>query len=181
MRIIQSISNNTFPFPWVNLEYLPDSDGKHLEIYLPDDVDPIIGMLDMFHSLFKTTSNQICIYDSGWWDFCLETWDIKSNRNDYTLENKSNDTRNYLKMLYENNVPFGFKGSCSCQNWEHFLLTILPCIVHHKAPYSPLFYFNNNDIFFYFHYTGSIGFYYKDNSIFIDKLIKQMTIDYIVK
>ncbi|QHS56509.1 hypothetical protein GWR56_13530 [Mucilaginibacter sp. 14171R-50] len=181
MKIIQSILNNKFPFPWVNLEFLPNSDGKHLEVYLRDDTDPIFGMIDMFNTLFLNSVDHIYVYNSNWWDFSLETWDIKSGKSDYTIDNqKSDDTRKYLKMLYENDIPLGFKGSCSCQNWEQFLLTILPCIVNHKAPYSPLFFFDNYDIFFYFHYSGSIGFYYKDSNRFIEKLIEHVTINYII-
>ena len=154
MKILEKDANKKFPFDWVNLDYLPESNGGKREIYLQDNVNITEGLIFMFYLLFRSTKNNIQIYNSSWWDFCLDTWD----------SNKADETKDYLKILYESHIEYGYSGSCNCFNWDRFLHVTLRCIITHKAPYSPIFYEDRNDFFFYFHHSGSIGIYYKNNN-----------------
>jgi hypothetical protein len=61
------------------------------------------------------------------------------------------------------------------------LLIILKCIVSHQAPYSPIFYDEVNDFFFYFHHSGSIGLYYKIENETIKNILENASDEYDIK
>ncbi|MET3980715.1 hypothetical protein ABIB62_003318 [Mucilaginibacter sp. UYP25] len=61
MLIIEPVTDISFPFHWVDLNYCPDSDAKRVEIYLPDGEEPITGMVDMFAELFSPIEEAILV------------------------------------------------------------------------------------------------------------------------
>lgn len=125
----------------------------------------------MFYTLFQGIKNDIKVYNHSWWDFCLDTWNPNADEYDYELKGKSSETKDYLIMLTESSIEHGYSGTCSCNNWDKFLVIALACVVTHQAPYSPIFYNEKNDFFFYFHHTGSIGFYYKVRNETVAKIL----------
>lgn len=172
MKVLEQLNDNEFPFSWVNLDHLPDSNGEKKEIYMKDTSNMVEELISMFSTLFNGILSDIIVYNSSWGDFCLDTWDFKANLSDYNLEGKSIETREYLKLLQESGIPVDYTGSCICKNWNPFLTIILNCLISHRAPYSPLFYNKKYNFFFYFHYSGSIGFYYRENNKKISEILK---------
>jgi hypothetical protein len=169
MKILDKIENQNFPLAWVNLDSYRESEGHKIEIYLTENEDLVVGLILMFYTLFRTIKNSIEIYSPSWWDYCLDTWDPNKDKYDYEMQGKSDETKDYLIMLKESSIELGYAGICRCNDWDKFLAVILTCLVNHKAPYSPIFYDRENDFFFYFHHTGSIGLYYKSEN---DKIVK---------
>ena len=167
MNIISSTSNEEFPLKWADLKYFPASKAQKCEIYLKEYTDTIGGLITLFDNLFGTLKEEITIYNSSWWDFCLDTWDPNKDQYDYTasFDNKSKQSINYIRMLQESNIKIGYTGNCKCNNWNKFLEIILECIISHQAPYSPIFYSEEHNFFFYFHHSGSIGLYFKDSEL----------------
>jgi len=172
MNILTPLPAKAFPFDWVNLDYLPDSNASRFEVYLPDDTeDDLKGLKELFDTLFGSIKDSILIYDSHWGDFCLDSWDIHEDRYDYTPEGKSTQTAVYLQMLIDSDVAMGYSGSCSCHDWPFFLKTILDCVLTHIALYSPVLYSEAHGLLFYFHHTGSIGFYFKNNNEAVKQIL----------
>jgi hypothetical protein len=156
--------NDKFPFEWVNLEYYKDSDAFRKEIYLKtNETEDIIGdLIIMFFNLFGDIKHELSIYNFLWWDYCIDTWNIQLDSYDYSLENKSIETQKYMRMLLDSKIEVNYGSSCKCTDWEYFLNVTLSCLISHQAPYSPLIFSVKYNVFFYFHYTGSIGLYYKN-------------------
>ncbi|MEB0262201.1 MULTISPECIES: hypothetical protein [unclassified Mucilaginibacter] len=172
MQTLETVTDISFPFDWVNLTSFRESDAKRVEIYLADSDKPVAGLIIMFTTLFSGIEHDILVYSKSWWGFCLDTWDIHADIYNYDLENKSIETQGYLAMLCEAEIPGNYEGVCKVKNWEMFLSTILPCITNQIAPYSPIFFSKHHNIFFYFHHTGSIGLYYRDEGNEMNKLLK---------
>ncbi len=181
MKILQKLTTSNFPFKWVDITFLPNSAGIRKEIYVINNEDTVDELVLLFYSLFGNIKNEILIYDSYWWDFCLDTWNISTNEYDYEIEGKSIETGNYLQMLKDSDIEIGFSGSCECNDWDKFLTIILRCIINHTAPYSPKFYHNQYDFFFYFHHTGSIGLYYSSENEAVKKILEKAGKEYEVK
>lgn len=181
MKILKQIQENKFPIKWANLDYLPNSEAKRVEIYLTDQVKPVEGLLLMFQSLFKNLEDKILIYEKLWWDFCLDTWNPITDQYDYGLNGKSEETKDYLLMLKRAEIPLDYSGSCECFDWNSYLSVILKCIISHRAPYSPILYNEENGFLFYFHHSGSIGIYYRDNNAIITNIIEKAEKYYVVK
>lgn len=162
MLIIRKTSFQAFN--WLDFDDLPKSKGYKFELYNDCEI-AIDEFILQFYSLFKKFTTEIQIgqfgVDSKWGDFCIDTWDFENDKYDYTPENKTQSTSNYLKMLIENEIEPEYKGFCECMNWDEFLPIILDCILKHTAPYSLMFYIPSYNIVFYFHHTGSFGVYYK--------------------
>ena len=135
----------------------------------------------MFYTLFGGAKSNIKVYNPSWWDYCLDTWNAKSDKYDYELEGKSDESKDYLIMLKESSIENSYSGTCICNNWDKFLSIILACIVTNIAPYSPVFYDEENDFFFYFHHSGSIGFYYKIRNEVVEKIINVIADEYAVR
>lgn len=171
MKTLDKITNQNFPLEWANLDSYAETKGHKIEIYLIKNETLIEGLIVMFYTLFRAIKSNIKVYSSSWWDYCLDTWNAKEDKYDYGLEGKSDESKEYLIMLKESSVELGYSGMCRCNNWDKFLSTILVCIVTHKAPYSPVFYDEENGFFFYFHHTGSIGFYYKMRNKVVEKVL----------
>ena len=178
MSILNKCDKKDFPFDWVNLDSLPDSNGKRLEIYLLEEEGHLEGLILMFYTLFGDLKHGIKIYDKLWWDFCWDTWNIHEDSYDYSLEGKSSESKAYLTMLEKSGIEMGYSGSITCTDWDYFLPIILACILTHQAPYSPHFYNTENNFFFYFHHTGSIGFYYQSDNEIIHKLLDTANEEY---
>jgi len=175
MKILEKKIEKEFPFSWVDLDYYPESKGKRTEIYLLNtsrDSENTSELILLFNKLFGELRNNIFIYNKSWWDFCLDSWNIYNEKDDYSFNNKSDETKDYFNLLIDSHIEMGFGGSCKCLNWNAFFNILLPCILTHKAPYSPLFYHCENDFFFYFHHTESIGLYFREYNIEIHKIIK---------
>lgn len=172
MKILNKTYISDFPFQWANLDYLPDSKAIRKEIYLKDQIDLVEGLIFLFYSLFKDLKQKLIIFDRAWWDFCLDTWNAKYDTYDYTIETKSEETKAYLNMLKESEIEISYSGSCYCENWEKYLPIILKCIINHQAPYSPIFCDLENNFFFYFHHTGSIGLYYRTENSVVQNIIE---------
>ncbi|PRD44536.1 hypothetical protein [Sphingobacterium haloxyli] len=181
MKTLDKITNQNFPLPWVDLDSYMESKGDKIEIYLIEKRNLVEGLILMFYTLFRTGKSNIKVYMPSWWDYCLDTWDIKNDRYDYELEGKSIETKDYLLMLKESSIELGYSGICSCNDWDKFLSITLTCIVTHKAPYSPIFYDEENDFFFYFHHTGSMGFYYKTRNEVVEKILNISKREYDVR
>ena len=173
MVIIQLLSETDFPLPWSNLEYYPDSKAFRKEIYTHADSHEIEEMAMLFHHLFGPMKDRINIYNSSWWDACLATWDIQNDTYDYSPAGKPTETAAYLAMLADAGVPPGYSGCVQCLHWDEFLTIILRCIVSHAAPYSPIFYSEADQLFFYFHHTGSIGLYYEKESEVVKGILER--------
>jgi hypothetical protein len=114
-------------------------------------------LISLFYTLFGNLKNNLLIYNKSWWDFCLDTWDPNTDGYNCDLKDKSEESREYLEMLKESGIEIGYTGCCKCEYWDKYLPIILKCITSHIAPYSPRFCDVENEFFFYFHHTGSIG------------------------
>lgn len=182
MKIITRVDTNIFPFDWVNIDTsYRESKGKRVEIYLKEDSDLINDLIFLFYNLFGDIKEEVFVYNKSWWDFTLDTFNMTSEEGDYGIENKSEQTRTYLKILLDSEIYLGYSGSCRCLNWDRFLSSIIDCTIAHIAPYSPIFYNVQNDLFFYFHHTGSIGLFYKEFTPYIEKLLQKSTQEYILE
>ncbi len=171
---------NDFPFSWINTEYLPDSKCFKKEIYTENENINDELML-LFYSLFRDDKSNILIYNESWWDFCIDTWNPNNEDYNYSIEGKSTETKSYINMLNNSNIGQGFSGVCSCDDWDSFLSIILNCLISHQAPYSPLFFNKSEEYFFYFHHTGSIGFYYKNETAIVKNILEKANDDYLIK
>src|SRR4051794_23587828 len=118
MGHLVKIYDQNSPLSWANLDYLPDSNAARKEIYLIDDSDVLSGLIYLFYSLFGDAKERLIIFDNAWWDFCLETWNPEKNEYNYSLEDKSEETHAYLKMLTDSGIEVGYSGSCKCKDWD---------------------------------------------------------------
>lgn len=171
MQILKKTYKTAFPFKWADLDYYPDSNAKKIEIYLSGADDLVAGLNLLFHTLFKNLTQEIIIYEKAWWGFCLDTWNINTDEYDYRIEGKSEEIKEYLQMLNDSEIKVDYSGSCECTNWDIYLPIVLRCLISHQAPYSPLFYNEANNFFFYFHHTGSLGLYYQPNNEVVEQII----------
>lgn len=171
MKKIIKETGDDFPFDWANLYSYRDSKAYRKEIYLKSQDKIVEDLILMFYSLFDSYKNNLLVFNRSWWDFCLDTWDLKNDDYDYGLEGKSLETQEYLKLLIESQVKTNYTGCCTCDDWDKFLNVILTCLVNHKAPYSPIFCDRENEYFFYFHYTGSIGIYFKEENDVVRQIL----------
>ena len=178
MKNLKIVTTTKFPFEWVSLESYPDSKGVKVEIYLKNNDFEATALKEMFRILFSQIDAEILIYQEHWGKFCLDTWNIKNDTYDYLGDDLSLLTKNYISMLLESNIPLEYNGVCKCNDWSKFLSIILPCIDSGLAPYSPIIFSTIHDLFFYFHYTGSIGLYYRKESNFIRDLIKKAELNF---
>lgn len=171
MKILDKITNQSFPISWANLDSYPESNGHKIEIYLDKNEHLIEGLILMFYTLFGNIKNNIKLYNPSWWDYCLDTWNVKEDKYDYEFEGKSVESKEYLLLLKESSIELGYSGICRCNDWDKLLSITLACIITHEAPYSPVFYAEESDFFFYFHHSGSIGLYFKFRNEVIDKIL----------
>jgi len=181
MKTLIEIKDQRFPLTWANLDSYTESKGSKVEIYLVNNENLIEGLILMFYTLFRTIKSNIKLYSPSWWDFCIDTWNVKEDSYDYELDGKSVESKDYLIMLKESAIEINYSGICICNDWEKFLKIILTCIVTHKAPYSPVFYDEENSFFFYFHHSGSIGFYYKKQNDVIGKILNIANDEYDIR
>jgi hypothetical protein len=181
MKTLDEIKNKKFPLTWANLDSYSESKGSKVEIYLVDKNNLIEGLLLMFYTLFGNVKSNIKLYSPSWWDFCLDTWDVKEDKYDYGLDGKSVESKDYLMMLKESAIDIDYSGICICNDWENFLKIILTCIIAHKAPYSHIFYDEECSYFFYFHHSGSIGFYYKIQNEVVENVLSIANNEYDVR
>ncbi len=181
MNVLKKYNKPEFPLNWVDLEYFPNSLGGRKEIYLKDKSNKIEDLILLFYLLFGKLKDELLIYDNSWWDFPLETWNCFKNEYDYKIENKSKYTSDYLRMLEDSKIEVGYSGNCKCEHWDTYLLTVLRCVVNHEAPYSPILYHEKCNFFFYFHHSGSIGFYYHEENILIEHILKRAHNEFILK
>jgi|SRR5690554_1773952 len=181
MKILDKITNQDFPLTWANLDSYTQSKGHKNEIYLFNNENLIEGLTFMFYTLFGNIKSNIKVYNPSWWDYCLDTWNAKEDVYDYELEGKSVETKCYLRMLIQSSIELGYSGICKCNDWDKFLSITLTCIVTHIAPYSHVFYDQENDFFFYFHHTGSMGFYYKTRNEVVEKILSTSKDEYDVR
>ena len=179
MKAIEKINDKDFPFSWANVKAYRASDAHRKEIYLTENGDLIEGLMFLFYALFGKYKDEIFVYSDHWWEFSLDTAtfetdpavDMKPVSYDYSPEGKSEETKAYLALLRDADIEIGYEGSCRCLNWDTFLPTVLRCVVNHTAPYSPVFYNKENQFFFYFHHSGSIGMYYREHNDMIDSIL----------
>lgn len=174
MKIIEELKNYDFPLKWVNLEYYPESYGEKKEIYLGKKEENVSqGLILLFYSLFGNLKNNIYIFNDSWWDFCIDTWDVNNDEYNYNIDNKSDETKRYLQMLQKSGISKEYSGSCKCLHWDSFLPIVIECITTRQAPYSPIFFDEKNNYFFYFHHSGSIGIYYQSVNDSINKILQR--------
>lgn len=158
---------------WANLEDYPESKAFRKEIYTHAESKEVEELAILFHHLFGPLKDRINIYDSSWWDLCLGTWNMEKDDYDYSPESKSPETAAYLTMLTDAGIPPEYSGCVQCLHWDEFLTIILRCIVSHAAPYSPIFYSEADQLFFYFHHTGSIGLYHEKESEVVKGILER--------
>ena len=171
MQILEVNSDIKFPFDWVDLDCYPNSKALRREVYLKTDDDVIHNLMELFYDLFTPIKAYIFMYDELWWQFCLDVWDIHNDVYRYEYDKLSNETQAYLSLLRESKIELDYSGVCKCNDWNAVLPIILDCIIHHIAPHSPILFSKSEDMFFYFHHTGSMGLYYKDNNCYIDNIL----------
>lgn len=54
MKILEKYNNeNILGFDWLNIDYLPDSNGYKFEIYLNESKDLVSESIIIFHLLFQ--------------------------------------------------------------------------------------------------------------------------------
>lgn len=171
--IIKSLSQIEIPLSWANLTSYPQSKAFRKEVYTHAESNVVEELGMLFHQLFGPLKDRINIYASSWWDVCLDIWDAQKDAYDYSPEGKSPETAAYLTMLAYSCIPTGYSGCVQCLHWDELLTVLLRCVVNHAAPYSPLFYSEADQLFFYFHHTGSIGFYYKNESEVVKGILER--------
>ena len=181
MRVLEEIQQSDLPLKWADLKKYRNSDSFRKEIYLTDDSDIVEGLIILFQTLFGKPKKDLLVYDKSWWNFCLDTWNIHTDQYDYDPDTKSKETQEYLKMLKASYIELGYSGCCKCNDWNTYLVIILKCIVSHQAPYSPIFFDEVNDFFFYFHHSGSIGLYYKIENETIKNILENASKEYDIK
>jgi hypothetical protein len=161
---------------WLNLSLLSNSDGYKVELYPSTEVN-LSDYLILFHQLFSSFKDEITIgqlgHDPEWGDFCLDTWDIKNDKYDYSAENKTEASAKYLQLLIDSEIEFEYKGFCTCDNWDEFLPIITQCIIKHTAPYSPIFIIPEKDFAIYLHHTMSFGIYFKQENDSLKRILSQ--------
>jgi len=96
---------------------------------------------------------------------------VQNDTYGYSPEGKSPETAAYLTMLADAGIPADYSGCVECLHWDEFLSIILRCIASHAAPYCPIFYSEADQLFFYFHHTGTIGLYYEKESEVIQGIL----------
>lgn len=180
MKIIQEIGAKQFPLQWANLADYRESIAYRKEVYLKDNENPVYDLINLFYNLFDKYKSNILVYNESWWDFTLETWDFKRDIYDYSVKNKSKESVDYILMLKDSEMREGYSGSCKCENWNVFLRIILSCIISGKAIYSPIFYNEKENFFFYFHHTGSIGIYYEEENETIIDILNSARLKYLL-
>ncbi len=167
-------------FSWLNFDSLPNSDGYRFELYSKHGLG-IDELALMFYSLFHDFKDEIRIgqfgINSNWGDYCIDTWDIVNEKYDYTIDNKSLSTSDYLNMLSQNKIEPEYTGFCKCLNWDKFLPITLRCILDHTAPYGLLFYIPRCNLVFYFHHTGSFGVYYKELNDEVRRIVEKAKLE----
>lgn len=178
MKIIKKYNKNDFSgYTWLNFDSLSKSDGYKLEVYLNDSKDIVSDLIVIFHELFGKYKSEILVSDfkpdGKWGDFCLDTWDIESEKSDYSPDNKQEPTASYLAMLRDSGIEPIYSGFCKCLDWDKFLNVMLHCVLQHTAPYSMMFYVPDYKFVFYFHHTASLGIYYKELNVEIKHIIKK--------
>lgn len=173
MIILEKKECGNVPFKWIDLDDLRESNGYRLEGYLNSNYT-IEHLILMFYDLFGACKNDLVIYESGWGDFCLDTWNVHNDTYDYSLENKTAESKEYILMLQESNIAPNYVGCCSCNNWDKYLYTTLNCILNHVAPYGQKIFHLNAEFFFYFHHSYSMGFYFKEKNAIIDNILKKL-------
>ena len=165
MRILRKIKSFD-TYRWLDFSNLPNSDGCKFEIHNEDIEVDTSEFIMLFYSLFGNYLDDLIVGQFGekssWDDYCIDTWDHKNDRYDYSPKGKTPSTAAYLKMLIDNNIEADYTGFCKCLNWDSFLPIIINCLVSHAAPYSIMTYISDKDVVFYFHHTGSFGVYYKE-------------------
>ncbi|MCD0488083.1 hypothetical protein LPB86_07570 [Pedobacter sp. MC2016-14] len=170
MSILKKVDVTEVIPSWICVDFLPDSSCCKNEIYLKEGLI-IEGLIEMFYDIFKKYKKNIQIYNYSWWDFCLDTWDPRTDQYDYELSRKSEETKWYLQILFDSSIEIGYDALCICNDWNIFLKAILKCLTTHKAPYSPIFFDRSNNFFFYFHHSGSIGIYYLEQNDAVIKIL----------
>lgn len=173
MSVLTKTYDLSIPFDWVDTNHLPDSISQRMEVYLKGK-QSINSLKLLFTELFYEFEKELIIYDKSWGNFCLDTWNIKSDEYDYSLYNKSLETMRYLKMLDDSAVEVNYSGCCICNDWDLFLDITLNCVVNHIAPFGHLIFHKTGELFFYFHHSYSIGIYYKEENEVVLKLLKEI-------
>lgn len=178
MKVVKKYRSDDFQgFDWLNFDYLPDSEGYKFEIYFNESKDLVSQSILFFYSLFASFLNDLLIKIFGqageWGNFCLDTWDMDKDSYDYSPDNKEEPTASYLAMLRDSQIEPEYTGFCECTDWDKFLYITLHCVMSHKAPYSMMFYVPNHELVFYFHYSGSLGVYYRKLNVGVRHIIER--------
>lgn len=170
--ILTPEKKQSFPFDWVKFDsdLCLRADGFKIEIYLKKDRVGIEDMKRLFYELFGCAKDELFVYSSSWWDFCIDTWNIQDNTFHYDDKSVSDETARYLSMLQYSCIEKGYCGCCKCNDWDVYLSRTLDCILKCIAPYGDFIYNPKRQYFFYFHHTGSIGLYYRNEDYFIQTL-----------
>lgn len=168
--ILEKSESQLFPFDWVDLDSWRDSEARRVVFELEGGYT-VEHFTQVFLGLFEELLPQVSVFLDSWWDFCLDTWNIKEDTYDYTLVTKAGASKDYLNILIASGIECGFGGSCDCLDWEAFLKPVVPCITDHLAPYSPLFHSNELNTFFYLHHSWGIGLYCTEKSAWVEQFI----------
>ena len=166
MSIIIKSNTGFKPFKWLRFNLLTDSKGYKFELYLTKEEPSTQDLIDIFHKLFSPFIKELEISTpipglAPWGDYCLDTWNMHQESSNYSIEGKSPTTQRYLKMLQDNHIEPSYVGLCLCHNWNEFLSITVDCVMACNAIYSIKCYCPSQKFMFYFHYTGSLGIYYK--------------------
>jgi len=164
------------PFSWLDLDHLPSSQGEYFEIYFNEDSDKA-SLNSLFFQFFQSYANDLIIGQLGsgskWGDFCLDTWNIETDGFDYSVEEKSRETANYLTLLKKCEIEPEFTGFCGSRDWVSLLNVIIPCVLSGIAPYSPLFYCKEHRFILYFDHSKSIGIRYLEYNFALNGIVRK--------
>ena len=155
----------------LSIDSIVDSQCFRTEIYTERESEGIEPLLLLFNKLFSVYKNELLIYNGEWGVFCLSTFELSTGREQSTA-NIYPLCQQYLNMCRDSCIDLSYSGFCTCANWDAFLRVILSCVIHHEAPYSPIFCDVNWSFAFYFHHTSSIGILFNGINERVDQILK---------
>jgi hypothetical protein len=156
-KLLEPIETS-FPFEWCDLEYYPNSRASR---YLLKQINatPYESLINSSMLLINTNPKSYFAYDSFWWNFQITDWE-----NDIASSNEHGLSK-FQVLLTNSEIETSYAGSCRVFDWLLFMKSIVPCIVDSSAPYSPIIFSHDMDLFFYLHHSGEIGIYLHNTKI----------------
>lgn len=177
-KLLQKTNKSVFPFEWIDFERLRNSQSFRLEIYLNEDVEDYqIGLEELFVTLFSQHKKSLNIYYDNWGDFAYEDLD-PDDLASFANEGTPFVPFGYTEVLEDSKIEKTYVGSCECLDWDSFIKLEIKYVVKWRAMYGHYFFSPDCEFFFYFHHTGSIGFYYKEENSQVREILSKAKAQY---